>query len=68
MAKITANGDEAARTWRDVDGCKLVWTKKGRLLRNYLKGDSLTIVRKGVQEDTAEAYARALGFERERGR
>lgn len=75
MAKISAYGDEKLREWKDEDGCRLVLTKQGRVLRNYLKGDALTtltgrVVTKGQQLpqqriDRVAALAERLGFTEE---
>jgi hypothetical protein len=62
MAKISANGDEAVRAWKHADGRRLVLTRKGRLLGNWLKGDKLTIRAKNVSETAAREYARRNDF------
>jgi hypothetical protein len=70
MAKISAHGDKKAGEWKDSTGCRIVLTEQGRVLRNYLKGDDLTIApvfvmrghkRKATLEE-GEDYARRLGF------
>lgn len=65
MAKISARGDEKVASWKTADGCRLVLTKQGRLLRNYLKGDGLSVVAKAVTPERAARYADRLGFVKE---
>jgi hypothetical protein len=72
MAKISAYGDSKAAEWKDRHGCRLVLTEKGRVLRNYLKGDGLSTVvtfqmrgnkHKPTLEEV-EQYATLGGFSR----
>lgn len=73
MAKISAYGDEKLKEWKSEDGCRMVLTKQGRVLRNYLKGDALTTLAGRVQRsndkalpqqriDKVAALAERLGF------
>lgn len=62
MAKISAHGDEAIAAYKDESGCRMVLTKKRRLLRNYLKGDKLTVIATNTSDFFVEQYAKRAGF------
>lgn len=64
MAKISAYGDEAATRWVHADGRRLVLTRKGRLLGNWLKGDPLKVLIQSCTSQAASEFARERGFVR----
>lgn len=57
MAKVTANGDEAARTWYGPNNRRMVLTRRHRLLMRYAGTKRFTVLRSTCSEEEAERLA-----------